>query len=184
MSKKIVILNGSPRITGNTSMLVDAFTEGAISAGHQVTAFHLESMNIHGCKGCLGGHGKADFPCTQRDDMDLIYPAVKEADVIVFASPLYYWTFSGQLRIATDRLFALEEGDGHLLGGNGRSSALLMAAEGSGFDDVVAYYDRLMERIHWTNLGHVLANGNTFIGDIAKKPEQLEEARKLGGSIQ
>ena len=137
MSKKIVILNGSPRKTGNTSALVKAFTEGAESAGNTVTEFFLDKMDIHGCKGCFGGHSSQKCPCVQKDDMSQIYPAVKDCDVVVLASPLYYWTMSGQLRTALDRLFALEEGDGNLLRGNGKSSALLMAAEGHGFDDAV-----------------------------------------------
>lgn len=56
MPKKIVILNGSPRRNGNTSALVKAFTNGAESVGHTVTEFFLNNMNIHGCKGCFGGH--------------------------------------------------------------------------------------------------------------------------------
>ena len=182
MSKKIVILNGSPRRNGNTSALVKAFSEGAAQAGHTVREFFLDDMEIHGCKGCFGGHSARECPCVQRDDMNQIYPAVKECDVIVLATPLYYWNMSGQLRTAIDRLFALEEGDGNLLRGHGRASALLMAAEGSGFEDVVAYYDHLMEHLRWNNLGHVLAGGNGAVGDIAGKPE-LQQAFALGASI-
>ncbi len=182
MNQKIVILNGSPRRKGNTSALVKAFTEGAESAGNTVTEFFLDEMNIHGCKGCFGGHSSRECPCVQKDDMDRIYPAVKESDVVVLATPLYYWNMSGQIRTAIDRLFALEEGDGNLLRGNGRSSALLMAAEGQGFDDVLLYYDHLMEHLRWTNLGHVLAGGNGEIGDIEGKPE-IQEAYDLGKSI-
>lgn len=119
----------------------------------------------------------------QKDDMDKIYPAVKECDVIVLATPLYYWNMSGQLRTAVDRLFALEEGDGNLLRGHGRACALLMAAEGHGFEDVVLYYDHLMEHLKWKNLGHVLAGGNGSAGDIKGKPE-LQKAYELGKSIQ
>ncbi len=120
MGKKIVILNGSPRKKGNTSALVKSFTEGAESAGNTVTEFFLSGMEIHGCRGCFGGHG--------------------------------------------------------------RSSALLMAAEGNGFDDVLLYYDHLMEHLRWKNLGHVLAGGNADVGDIEGKPE-LKEAYELGKSI-
>ena len=182
MSKNIVILNGSPRKTGNTSALVKSFTEGAKSAGHTVTEFFLAGMSIHGCKGCFGGHSSRECPCVQKDDMSKIYPAVKDCDVVVLASPLYYWNMSGQLRTAVDRLFALEESDGNLLRGNGRASALLMAAEGHGFEDVVLYYDHLMEHLRWKNLGHVLAGGNMNTGDIQGKPE-LKEAFELGKSI-
>ena len=115
--------------------------------------------------------------------MDQIYPAVKECDVVVLASPLYYWTMSGQLRTALDRLFALEEGDGNLLRGNGKSSALLMAAEGHGFDDAALYYDHLMEHLRWENIGHVLAGGNMEVGDINGKAE-IQKAYDLGKYIQ
>lgn len=183
MSKKIVILNGSPRRNGNTSALVKKFTEGAESVGNTVTEYFLDKMNINGCKGCFGGHSSRVCPCVQKDDMAQIYPAVKECDVIVLATPLYYWNMSGQLRTAVDRLFALEEGDGNLLRGHGRASALLMAAEGNGFEDVLTYYDHLMEHLKWNNLGHVLAGGNGDTGDIEGKPE-LEQAYELGKSIQ
>jgi len=182
MSKKIVILNGSPRRKGNTSALVKAFTQGAGSSGHTVTEFFLNDMDIHGCKGCFGGHSSKDCPCVQHDDMSKIYPAVKDCDVIVLATPLYYWNMSGQLRTAVDRLFALEEGDGNLLRGHGRASALLMAAEGHGFEDVLTYYDHLMEHLRWKNLGHVLAGGNCDAGDVEGKPE-IQEAYDLGKSI-
>ena len=169
MSKNIVILNGSPRKKGNTSMLANAFAEGARCAGNTVTEFFLDSMEIHGCKGCFGGHSSQACPCVQKDDMAQIYPAVKEGDVVVFATPLYYWNMSGQIRTAIDRLFALEEGDGNLLRGHGRASVLLMAAEGQ-------------EHLRWKNLGHVLAGGNGDIGDIQGKPE-LQQAYDLGRSI-
>ena len=181
MSKNIVILNGSPRKNGNTSALVKAFSEGAESVGNTVTTFRLGSMNIHGCLGCFGGHSTKDCPCVQQDDMNQIYPAVKAANIVVLASPLYYWNLSGQLRTAIDRLFALEEGDGNLLRGE-RASALLMSAGGHGSDDVVQYYDHLLEHLRWENLGHVLAGGNMDTGDIDGKPE-LQQAYDLGRSI-
>lgn len=182
MGKKIVVLNGSPRKNGNTSALVREFTKGAESVGNTVTEFFLNGMDIHGCLGCFGGHSSRECPCVQKDDMSRIYPAVKDGDVVVLATPLYYWNMSGQLRTAVDRLFALEEGDGNFLRGNRKASALLMAAEGSGFEDVVLYYDHLMGHLRWENLGHVLAGGNMSVGDIEGKPE-LKEAYELGKSI-
>lgn len=183
MAKKIVILNGSPRKKGNTSALVQAFTEGAAAAGHTVTTFFLDSMDIHGCKGCFGGHSSQTCPCVQKDDMSQIYPAVKDGDVIVLASPLYYWTLSGQIKTVIDRLYALEEHDGNLLRGNGKAGVLLMAAEGHGFEDSIGYFDHLMEHLRWENLGHVVAGGNMAVGDIAGKPE-LQQAYDLGKRIQ
>lgn len=183
MSKKIVILNGSPRKNGNTTALTAEFTKGTKEAGNDVTEFFLGSMKINGCKGCFGGHSSKECPCVQQDDMNKIYPLIKESDIVVLATPLYYWNMSGQIRTAIDRLFALEEGDGNLLRGHDRSSILLMAAEGHGFDDVVSYYNHLLEHLKWENLGHVLAGGNGDIGDIKGKIE-LQQAYELGKSIQ
>ncbi len=183
MSKKVVVITGSPRKKGNTSALCAAFAEGAESAGHSVTEFFLGGMDIHGCRGCFGGHSGRECPCVQRDGMAQIYPAVRDCDVVVLASPLYYWTMSGQLRTALDRLFALEEGDGNLLRGHGRGGVLLMAAEGHGFEDVSLYYDHLMEHLRWKNLGKVLCGGVMDAGDVAGRPE-LEQARELGASIE
>ena len=182
MGKNIAILNGIPCKSGNTSALVRAFTEGAESSGNTVTEFFLDSMNIHGCKGCFGRHSSRECPCVQNDDMNKIYPAVKSGEVIVLATPLYYWNMSGQLRTAVDRLFALEESDGNLLRGSGKAEVLLMAAEGRSFEDVLLYYNHLMEHLKWNNLGHVLAGGNCDVGDISGKPE-LRQAYELGQSI-
>lgn len=182
MGRKVVILNGSPRRKGNTSSLADSFARGAESSGCEVKSFFLNDMKINGCRGCFGGHSSRECPCVQKDDMTEIYPEVRDADVVVLASPLYYWNISGQLKTAIDRLFALEEGDGQKLRGNGKSGILLMAAEGSGFEDCISYFDHLMVHLQWENLGHVLAGGNLAVGDIAGKPE-LQQAYDLGASL-
>ena len=159
MGKNIVILIGSPRPKGSSAALARAFAEGARSAGHNVTEFFLGGMDIQGCKACRGGRSDRDFPCVQHDGMDEIYPAVRGCDVLVLASPLYYWNLSGPLMTAINRLFALEEGGENLLRGHGRASALLMSATGHDFGDVLGYYDHLLEHLKWQNLGHVLAGG-------------------------
>ena len=181
MGKKIIVLNGSPRKNGNTSALVKAFREGAEGAGHSVTEFWLGGMKINGCRGCCAGGKNPESPCVQKDDMEQIYPAYKEADVVVLASPLYYWTISGQLKCAFDRLFAVAECDPNYTNPR-KESALLMAAEGNGFEETVYWYDRLMGHIGWKDWGKVLCGGVMAVGDIEGKPE-LEEARRLGASI-
>ena len=181
MSKKIVVLNGSPRENGNTSALIEAFTKGAEESGNAVTAFFLDKMDIHGCKGCYGGGKDLESPCVQKDDMDKIYPHYKEADIVVLASPLYYWNLSGQLRTAFDRLFAIAESNADYANPR-KNGVLLMAAEGHGFDEVLNYYHNLMGHIHWSSLGEVLAGGVGQPGDIKGKPE-LEKAYELGKSI-
>lgn len=181
MGKQIMVLNGSPRPRGNTAGLIRAFTEGAEERGHTVAAFALDSMHIAGCKGCYGGGKDPESPCVQKDDMDSIYAAFRAADVVVLASPLYFWHLSGQLRTAFDRLFAVVEGAADFQYPH-KESILLMAAEGDEFNDAVVYYENLMQHLGWNSLGKVLAGGVTHIGDIEGKPV-LEEARALGRAI-
>lgn len=181
MSKKIIILNGSPRKNGNTSALTAEFTRGAIESGNTVTEFHLNTMNIHGCLGCCGGGKDHSSPCVQKDDMDKIYPVYKDADIVVLASPLYYWTISGQLKTAFDRLFAVAECAPNYCNPK-KETVFLMAAEGHEFEESLYWYDRLEQHLGWKSLGKVLCGGVMAVGDIKGKKE-LTEAYELGKSI-
>lgn len=178
MSKKIIILNGSPRPNGNTAALIQSFADGAAEAGHTVTQFNLQQMNIHPCLGCCGGGKNPESPCVQKDDMQQIYPAYRDADIVCLASPLYYWTISGQLKSAFDRLFAVAECNQDLANPV-KECVLLMAAEGHGFEETAYWYDRLMEHLEWTDRGKVLCGGVFNAGDI-QGSEKLKEAYHLG----
>ena len=88
MNRKIIVLNGAARKNGSTAKLVEAFSDGAESAGNQVKIFYLDGMEIHSCKGCLRAGKDSKSPCSQKDDMEQIYAEFEGADVVVFASPL------------------------------------------------------------------------------------------------
>ncbi len=186
MSKKILILNGSPRPGGNTQRLAEAFAEGAAQAGHSVQTIHLRQLRIHPCLGCLKGGKSSAAPCTQKDDMDSIYAPYQEADLLVLASPLYYWNFSGQLKIALDRLYAVTE----MYGGGGHDApfkeAVLLMAAGSDTEEnlapMKAYYASLLNNLGWKDQGQVLAGGVNEVGEIEGHPA-LEEARRLGTAL-
>ncbi len=179
--KKIVILNGSPRANGNTAELIRAFSEGAVEAGHSVVQFDLQKMNIHPCLGCCKGGKNPDSPCVQKDDMLKIYPEYKDADVVVLASPLYYWTISGQLKSAFDRLFAEAECNENYENPI-KVCALIMAAEGNGFEETLYWYERLMKHLGWNDRGKVLCGGVFDAGAIKGNPK-LDEAKELGRNI-
>ncbi len=181
MSKKIIILNGSPRKNGNTSALVKEFTKGANEVGNTVTEFLLDSMNINGCKGCFGGGKDYDSPCVQKDDMDKIYSVYKKADIVVLATPLYYWTISGQLKTAFDRLFAVAECNCDYKNPI-KESILLMAAEGYEFEESLYWYDSIEKHLGWKSIGKILCGGVMALRDIEGKPELLK-AYELGKSI-
>lgn len=169
MSKNIIVLNGAARKNGNTAKLVEGFAEGARSAGHQVKVFYLDGMDIHSCKGCLGAGKDPKHPCSQRDDMDQIYAGFGDADVVVFASPLYFWTITGTLKTVADRLYAELECLGY--GGFAKQSVLLMTADGGDYSQAVTWYRTYERNLGWRNLGEVLGKGKT------------KEAYRLGASI-
>lgn len=181
MRKKIIILNGSGKSNGNTSALVKSFINGANKTGNEVDMFHIESMKINGCKACFQGGEDPKSPCVIKDDMEKIYKSFQKSDVVVMASPLYYWQISGQLKNVLDRLFAFDECNPNLLRIS-KKSALLMAAEDNEFEEVNYWYDRLMIHLGWENIGKVLCHGVYYPGDINGKTE-LMEAEQLGASI-
>ena len=168
----IMILNGASRKNGNTSRLIKAFTEGTVSAGNQVQEFYLQDMEIHGCLGCEGcsrAKKGTENPCVQKDDMAVINKAFMKADIVVFASPINFWTISGPLKTATDRLYAELRNLGY--GGFPRKSVLLMTAGGSDYSQAVRWYETFERNLGWTNQGEVLGSGKD------------KEAKRLGESL-
>lgn len=169
MSKNILILNGAARKNGSTVKLIQAFSDGACSAGHHVQEFYLDSMNIHSCKGCLRAGRDSKSPCTQKDDMEQIYSAFADCDVVAFASPVYFWTITGTLKIAADRLYAELECLGY--GKFARESVLLMTADGSDYSQAVTWYRTYERNLGWKNRGEVLGKN------------KAEAAHQLGASL-
>ena len=169
MKKKIIILNGAARKNGSTAKLVEAFADGAESAGNQVKIFYLDGMEIHSCKGCLRAGKDSKSPCSQKDDMDKIYAEFESADVVAFASPLYFWTITGTLKTAADRLYAELECLGY--GKFPKKSVLLMTAGGGDYSQAMTWYRTYERNLGWKNLGEVLGKGKT------------KEAYQLGASL-
>lgn len=104
---KIVILNGSPRENGSTSKMIQAFTEGAEESGNEVITLNVGRMNIAGCRGCEYCHTNGNGNCIQRDDEEQVYRALKEAEMLILASPIYYFTLTAQLQAAIHRTYAI-----------------------------------------------------------------------------
>lgn len=103
---KICVLFGGQHKKGNTAALLGQFLEGATAKGHAVRRFDVAFMDIRPCLGCMGCKKKGNG-CVQKDDMNAIYDAIKESDMIVLSSPMYWWNLSGPLKNVVDRFFAL-----------------------------------------------------------------------------
>ena len=171
--KKILILNGAGKKNGNTAALVKAFKEGAENAGNIVTEFYLQTMTIRGCLDCqgCGKKPKGDpHPCVQKDDMDQIYEAFADCDVLVFASPVYWFTITGTLKTAVDRLYAVQRNRGME---ECKKETVLLLTSGAPAElnpQPIEWYNTFGQ-IGWKSLGMVLGTGKEA------------EARALGAGI-
>ena len=103
---RILVLNGSPRPNVSTKGMVEAFREGAVTAGHQVNVVDVCKLKIAGCLACEYCHTKGHGSCVQKDGMQEVYALLKEAEMLVIASPIYYHGISGQLKCVIDRFYA------------------------------------------------------------------------------
>ena len=99
--KKVLIISASPRKNGNSDLLCDRFAQGALESGHKVEKIFLASKNIGYCRGC--GVCNATHQCVQKDDMAEILEKMVAADVIVLATPVYFYTMDGQMKTFIDR---------------------------------------------------------------------------------
>lgn len=105
MAKKVLILSSSPRRGGNSDTLCDRFADGARESGHDAEKIFLRDKNINYCTGCGTCIGGAK-PCPQKDDMAEIATRMIAADVIVMATPVYFYTMCGQMKTMIDRCCA------------------------------------------------------------------------------
>ena len=154
--------------------MVAAYKEGAEEAGHHVTVFDVCRMHIAGCLACEHCHTKAPRTCVQKDDMQQIYPALDEADMLVLASPVYYHGLSGQLKCAIDRIYA--PGYPRRL----RQAALLLSSGSEGVYGGAryTYQHSFLGWLHLEDMGVFEA-----AGDENKSPELLERLRAAGRAL-
>ena len=170
---KILILNGSPTRDGNTVALVNAFKEGAETKGHQVTILNIAHKKINGCMSCNYCRGQGKGKCIQKDEMQEIYPYVMEAEMIAFASPIYYFTMSAQLEAVIQRFYAINHPP------KAKYSALLLSSYSPDvYTGAIGQYKDMITYMGMVDKGIVTADQSTN-----KTPAKLAEARQLGASL-
>ncbi|MCI7741080.1 MAG: flavodoxin family protein [Clostridiales bacterium] len=179
MSKHVLIINSSPRKGGNSETLAASFAKGAEEAGRKVETVYLREKNYSFCKGCLAclkvGH------CVIDDDAVEIAARMHDADVLVFATPVYYYSVSGQLKTMLDRANPLFDSDYAF------TKAYLLAAAAEDGEETVEGTVKAVQG--WVDCfercelaGTVFAGGVNGVGDIAGHPA-LEEAYQMGKEI-
>jgi multimeric flavodoxin WrbA len=114
---KVLIALGSPRKNGNSAVLAEQVAAGARAAGAAVESTYLHGMDLHPCRACDACHRDPERGCVIEDDMQILYPKLVEADALVIASPVYWFTVSAQTKVFMDRWYALEKPGGNALAG-------------------------------------------------------------------
>ena len=169
---KITILNGSPR-KQNTAAMVEAFAEGAKAAGHEVETIQVGKLKINGCLACEYCHGKGEGKCVQKDDMEKVMPAYMDCDMIVFASPIYYFDMTAQLSAAIQRVYAIGKPPKAT-----QAALLLSSASPNPFDGAISTYKSMLAFMGIEDKGIITAAADEN-GSEAKLTEIREFARTL-----
>ena len=178
---KILVLCGSPHKNGTTNQLADALISGIDGSRHEVEKVWIGQKKIAPCLGCEHcRHSGGD--CIQKDDMQALLPSVLAADVIVFASPIYYFGFSAQMKAAIDRFYAV---NGQLKQQTEKKAILLTAGGGKEEwipDGILANYHTMLRYLNWTSLGQVCAL-NCHVKEQLEDTGCLQQAKKLGEGL-
>ena len=179
MRKKVLILSSSPRKGGNSDTLCDEFMRGAIDAGNSTEKICLRDKKINYCTGCsvCSQYGK---PCPQKDDAAEIIAQMLDADVIVMATPVYFYTMSAQMKTLIDRCCSryteMKDKEFYFIvtaAENDRSKILRTIDTFQGFLDCLE---------NPVNKGTIFGLGAWLVGEIKDKPA-MQEAYQMGYSI-
>ena len=178
--KNVLIISTSPRKGGNSDILADAFARGAQEAGHTVEKISLHDKTISFCKGCLAC--QKTQRCVIHDDADAIVQKMKNAQVLVFATPVYYYAMCGQMKTLLDRsnpLFPSDYAfrDIYLLASAADSAESAVDGAVNGLKGWIACFEKTQLK------GVVRGVGALYPGDIRSHAGVLEAARTLGSRV-
>jgi multimeric flavodoxin WrbA len=175
---KIVTVVGSPKgLEGFTGPLVTGILEAAQSAGAETQLLSLKDLSVLPCKGCLhicNGVGE----CFQKDDFETVMNAMLEADGIVFATPVYFFNVSAQMKALIDRLNLVY----HCQKFKGKYGAVVVTCGGSDPEDVVSYLSRILTNFGLWNVGDICAV-RAQLEDADEKAELMQSAAALGNRM-
>ena len=181
MSKKIVVITGSPRKTGNSFAMTDAFFKAAEAKNHTVTRFDAAMKNVGGCHACETCY-KTGKACSFDDDFNTIAPAILEADAVVFATPVYWYSIPAQIKGVIDKMFSFCVAGKDVAG---KECALITCCEEddqSVMDGVRIPVERSAALLKWKMVGEVLIPGVLNAGDI-EKTDGCKQAAALAEKI-
>ena len=166
MSKKIVVITGSPRKKGNSFAMTEAFINAAEAKGHTVTRFDASSMNVGFCRACNTCY-KTGEACSFGGDFNKIAPAILEADGVVFSMPVYWYSIPAQIKGVIDKLYSFFVGGKET---GGKDCAIITCCEEADptvMDGVRIPMERTAALLKWNMVGEVCIPSVLNEGDIA-----------------
>ena len=176
---KILLISGSPHKAGTTSVLIKAFSKGAESAGHEVYHFNAGAKEVHPCIACEKWHS-AVSACVFRDAFDEMRDKLIEADAVVFASPIYYYGLTAQLKAVIDRFYALNE---QLR--TAKKTALLMACGDNTMESAecaASPFYGMVDYLGW-EIADVIAAKGCYTAEDVVNTEYPDQAYELGRTM-
>jgi multimeric flavodoxin WrbA len=183
MAKQVLVFKGSPRENGNSSTLADRAVEGAKTAGASVEVFSLHRMDIRPCDAC--DTCQETGVCVLKDDMQTLYPKLTQADAIIIASPVYWFTMNAQTKLFIDRWYGLESPSGNFL--EGKQFGIILTygdtdPYSSGAINAIRTFQDMFRYIG-ANIHGMVYGTAMDVGDVQKQPELMERAYKLGEKL-
>ena len=169
---KITVLTGSAR-NGNTTAMANVFADAAKAAGHEVEVLNVAKMKIAGCLGCEYCHTKGNGACIQKDDLEELMPAYLESDMIVFASPIYYFGMTAQIMAAMQRVYCIGKPAKAT-----KAALLLSSGSPNVYEGAIGTYKQMLSYIGLKDMGIITAPGGAN-GVEEKLPEIRELAANL-----
>ena len=181
MNKKEVVITGSPRKNGNSAAMAEAFIKAAEEKGHTVTRFDAAMMNVGGCHACetCFKSGKA---CSFDDDFNTIAPHILEADDIVFAMPVYWYSIPGQIKNVIDKIYSFCVAGKDVAGKGCGLIACCEEEDMTVLDGVRMPLERSAALLKWHMIGEVLIPGVLNTGDI-EKTDGCRQATELAENL-
>ena len=175
---KILVLTGSPRKNGNSNTLVDNFIKGAQEKGHNVVRFDSAFKSVHPCTAC--NHCGMNGECVFKDDFEFVRKNIVDADMVVFATPMYYFGISAQLKAVIDRFYAIN-GQIH----TPKKSALIMTyadTSAKEAEPIKNHYKVLLNYLSWTSVGEIIAPG-VWLSGAVNSTDFPKQAYELGKNL-
>ncbi len=184
MDKKVLILKGSPRKNGNSSVLADQAALGAKENGAEVESFRIDEMNIHPCDACDFCQ-ETNGVCVIQDDMQSLYPKIQQADVLVLASPIYWFTISAQLKLCIDRWYAFQPIRHEVWPGK-KIGIVLTYGDSDPYDsgavNAIHTFQSMFRYLDVEIAGMVYGSASD-VGDVEKQPDLMQKAHQLGEKL-